>query len=54
MNHTIIFNEGLSYVDIIKRYNYSYETNNIIAIASEENGQLVPKHRGVRYNDFTI
>ena len=52
MNHTIIFNEGLSYVDICKCYTYSYETINSIAIAFEGNGQLVPKHRGVRYIRF--
>ena len=50
MNHTFYFNEGLSCVDTSERYGYPYETIKSIAKAFEENGQLVPKHKGgVRY-----
>ena len=41
-----IFNEGLSYVDTSEHYGYPYKTIKNIAKAFEENGQLVPKHRG--------
>ena len=46
-----IFDEGLPYVNTSEVYGYLYETIRNIAKASEENSQLVPKHRaGVRYS----
>ena len=44
------FNKGLSYAYTSERYVCPYETIINIAIAFEENGQLVSKHRsGVHY-----
>ena len=41
-----IFNEGLSYDNMSKRYGYPYEAIMSIARAFEENGQWVPKPKG--------